>query len=373
MAKSGRTSGIGWKAVSAAACTAIAIGAAPSFASASDLVAEWRFDEGAGQSALDAGPFGLDGRLGADAGPDGADPERIAGASSGALHFDGSSFVALPASSWLELQAMTVEAVVRAPASPGRWRYVLSRGGQGCYSGSYGLYTSASGGIALYVFDGARYVISATARREDVWDGGWHHVAGTFDGSSLRLYVDGRPVGEPMGAPVRIDYARTSDGASIGQYAGGCDLAYRGDIDLMRLSDRALGPEAIASAALGDKAPAGDPPAPLVPAAAGTVLDVPKPDGAPAAVPDSSRSTCAVHLSRTRLEPGRRTVVHARVGVRRVTVVARPASGGRTLAKARTSAAGVARLVIRAPRSGRLTVSVHGRPACTPAGLRIVG
>lgn len=34
--------------------------------------------------------------------------------------------------------------------------------------------------------------------------GQWHHVAGTFDGTQLRLYLDGRPWGQPVTHPGRI-------------------------------------------------------------------------------------------------------------------------------------------------------------------------
>ena len=100
------------------------------------------------------------------------------------------SFACPKAPHWL-VQSLTAEAVVRASGSPGQWRYVLSRGSQGCTAGAYGLYTGAAGGLALYVFDGTRYVVSATARPQDVWNGSWHHVAGSFDGRALRLR--GRP------------------------------------------------------------------------------------------------------------------------------------------------------------------------------------
>ena len=81
------------------------------------------------------------------------------------------------------------------------------------------------------MFDGERYLVSATARPADVWDGAWHRVTGTFDGAALRIYVDGRPVGDPMPAPLRIDYDATSSRAQIGQYGGDCDLAFAGDLD----------------------------------------------------------------------------------------------------------------------------------------------
>ena len=126
----------------------------------------------------------------------------------------------MPDASELAPPTLTAEAVVRHAGSPGSWRYLISRGGRGCFSGSYGLYTSAAGGIAFYVFDGSHYVVSAIARPEDVWDGGWHHVAGTFDGTGLRLWVDGRPVGAPSGGPTRIDYASSTMTTAIGRYSG---------------------------------------------------------------------------------------------------------------------------------------------------------
>ena len=144
---------------------------------------------------------------------------------------------------------------MRAPASPGAFRYLVSRGGRSCFAGSYGLYTAAAGGIALYVFDGTRYVVSATARPADVWNGAWHHVAGTFDGRALRLFVDGQPVGEPMAAPPHIDYAQTTARTIFGQYTGGCDLGFRGDMDLVRLRSAALSPQAVAVSAAGPRRP----------------------------------------------------------------------------------------------------------------------
>src|SRR3954454_11720325 len=125
---------------------------APSAASAAAIAGEWRFDEPAGQVVLDNGPHGLDGQLGTSAQADAYDPVRIQGASGRALQFNGESSVRLPDASELAPPTLTAEAVVRRAGSPGLWRYVLSRGGQGCFSGAYGLYTGAAGGIALYVF-----------------------------------------------------------------------------------------------------------------------------------------------------------------------------------------------------------------------------
>jgi hypothetical protein len=345
-------------------------GAAPPAGATSAPVGEWRFDEAGGQAAVDSGSRGLDGRLGATDFADAADPERIAGASGRALRFDGDSYVRLPARPELDVQQLTAEAVVRAPASPGAHRYVMSRGGRRCYSGSYGLYTAAAGGLALYVFDGSRYVVSATARPADVWDGGWHHVAGTFDGAALRLYLDGRLVGQPTSAPMRIDYAGTSTGAFLGRFVGDCDLAYRGDLDLARLWPAALSAGQVAARAQAELSGASVGAGTSVPAAApGTTIPAPSTLGAPG-------GSCVLRLSRTRVAAARRAVVRVRVRSAgravRTRVRARRHGRATVLASARTDARGRGRLVIRVRRPGRLRITAATRaPRCRPAFVTV--
>ena len=350
-----------------AVAATVATGAIPAVAGAAanaNLIAQWRFDESAGQVVHDDGPFGLDGVLGLTGEADAADPERIA---NGALRFDGSSIVRLPDSPRLAPEHLTVEAVARADGSPGSYRYLVSKGGTGCYSGSYGLYTAPSGGLAFYVFDGTRYVLSATARRRDVWDGKWHDVKGTFDGSALRLFVDGRAVGSPMDAPVRIDYSTRSTGASLGQYAGACDLGFRGDLDVVRIFSDA--PAVNGPAA---EPPSPSQPAPLPAAEPGTTLPGPPPGSN---TPATSGKGCSVRLSRANMVAGRRTVVRARLvnapkrSKLRLTV--HRANQRKAVASARISASGRARLVVRSPRAGHLTVRVVGRGGCASARLTV--
>ncbi len=331
------------------------------------MLGQWRFDEGDGQVAVDDGPRRLDGALGALGAPDVADPPRVGGHSGGALRFDGRTFVRLPDTDALAVPTLSAETVVRADASPGSWRYLVSRGGRDCLAGSYGLYTGEAGGIALYVFDGSRYVVSATARPADVWDGAWHHIAGTFDGRALRLFVDGRPVGGPMDAPLRIEYAGMSMRASFGQYAGACELSFRGDVDLVRLWSGAHSPEAIARAA-GEVAPGAAGLGPLPAAAAGTVIRA----------DDSRPRRCTVRVLGKRARGKHGTVVRVRVTaqkrpVRNTRVVARRPGRGRVLARARTDATGRARLAVHPQRSGRVSITAKGRPNCAPGRLRVRG
>ena len=104
-------------AITAAAAIGMIATYNPATADAS-LIAQWRFDESAGQVAHDSGPFGLDAVLGLTGQPDPADPEWIAGASGSGLRFDGTSSVRLPDSQRLTPQHLTVEAVAARRSQP---------------------------------------------------------------------------------------------------------------------------------------------------------------------------------------------------------------------------------------------------------------
>src|SRR4051812_17078663 len=106
-------------------------------------VGQWRFDEDSGTIAHDTSGSGLDGSI--TPGADGAAPAWVAGVSGSALHFDGRDAVALPNSASLEPPRITVAAWVRRTGSPGAFRYIVSKGGTGCYMSSYALYTGERG------------------------------------------------------------------------------------------------------------------------------------------------------------------------------------------------------------------------------------
>jgi hypothetical protein len=333
------------------------------------LLGQWRFDEADGQVAVDDGPQRLNGLLGAHDSPDAADPVRVAGASGRALRFDGKTFVRLPDTGALAVPTLTAEAVVRADGSPGSYRYLVSRGGRDCLAGSFALYTGQAGGIALYVFDGTRYLVSATARPADVWNGAWHHISGSFDGRALRIFVDGRPVGAPVDAPLRIEYAGMSPRASFGQYVGACELSFRGDMDTVRLWSGARSQKAIVQDA-DDIAPGAAGLGPLTAADEGTVIPAQLTPSA------SRRRGCVVRVVRKRARGKRVTVVKVRVtkGVRPVRaarVVARRAGRKQVLARGRTDATGRARLAVRSRRSMRVSITAQGRPRCAPGRLYV--
>jgi hypothetical protein len=212
----------------------------PAAAGAWSLVAYWPMNEGSGQVVHDLSGNGNNGVLGGSAAVEASDPSWIHGGLLGALHFGGGQFVTVPDSASLDPAQVTVLALVRGAASPGIWRYVVSKGALGCTAGSYGLYTGWGGGIAFYIWNGSNAYISPEASPA-IWDGKWHVVAGTYDGTTVRLYVDGSEVGSGTTVPLpgAIAYNLPIGTAQAGGY-GGCDLSFVGDIDEVSIWNGAL-------------------------------------------------------------------------------------------------------------------------------------
>lgn len=228
--------------VSAAAAVAIAL-LVPSTASAADFPLEgwWPLNEGRGQTVRDWSGNGNHGYLGSTPSADANDPSWTRGIFwSTGLNFDGNEFVTIPDDNSLEPQEMTVSAWVKAPTSPGTFRYVIAKGGDACVSASYGLQTSYHGGLEFYIWDGSQQRWSGHVDPGQVWDGKWHHVAGTFDGTIVHLYVDGNLVPGSSTHNAGVDYDGPTGGGTIGGYRGTCDLLFTGDIDEVHVWSKAL-------------------------------------------------------------------------------------------------------------------------------------
>ena len=226
------------------ATTAVATGgltAAVDAAPPRDLAGLWQLNEAAGQVAGDSSRSGNPGTLGSTVGGDEQDPAWLRlpspkGVVKAALGFDGGDYVRVANAPALEPDGVTVVARVRS-SGPGSYRYVLGKGALSCLTASYGLYTGAGGGLSFYVSDGQRFTLSPDAG-PGVWDGAWHTVVGGFDGTSVRLFVDGTEVGTGTPSTAAIGYGLPDSGdLLIGGYAGPCGapLGFVGDIDAAAL------------------------------------------------------------------------------------------------------------------------------------------
>jgi hypothetical protein len=205
-----------------------------------ELIAHWKMDEGTGQVTEDASGHGCQARLGALAVMESTDPEWVGGRKvfTAALAFDGDDFVEVRNAPVLEPAAITVEVWARAcKLSPDG--YLVSKGAQERVS-SYCLTTGESSGLTFRVFDGKQEYRSPDAGPE-VWNGRWHHLAGTYDGQVVRLYVNGEEVGSgtPAAGPIQYGLATHND-LHIGAFRGTSEHGFVGAVDEVRVWSGAL-------------------------------------------------------------------------------------------------------------------------------------
>src|SRR6266446_729396 len=108
------------------------------------------------------------------------------------VSFNGTSaYLDAPHSTSLNITGpITLEAWVKLPATTGDYRTILAKVNYTGSEGGYDLDISDQGKVRIDIYNTAsqyNYVIGGTALSANVW----HHVAGVYDGSQLRVYVDG--------------------------------------------------------------------------------------------------------------------------------------------------------------------------------------
>jgi hypothetical protein len=145
-------------------------------------VAAWAFDETVGSLALDASGNGHDGTLGGGA------LRTFAGHSAGAIVFDGNDdVVVVPDAPALDLSsAMTLAAWVRPDEVPFDWSAVLQKDPAVYFLDAAGPF----GGPVAGVEANGGCCSNATGPSQ-LAVGVWTHLAATYDGAQVRLYVDG--------------------------------------------------------------------------------------------------------------------------------------------------------------------------------------
>jgi hypothetical protein len=119
----------------------------------------------------------------------------------------------------------------------------------------------------IEISDGINFVISTTRGRSFtetkfangghgpmVSSGEWHHVAGTYDGTKLQLYIDGEPSGNPMRHKGSISPMDSESFVAIGSEDGRLSdpslvgtRYFRGHIDDVGIFNRALSASEIAA------------------------------------------------------------------------------------------------------------------------------
>ncbi|HXI82669.1 MAG TPA: LamG-like jellyroll fold domain-containing protein [Verrucomicrobiae bacterium] len=189
--------------------------------SATNLLAYWTLDEGTGSTAFDSSGNTNTGAVTLGGGG------WTGGMVNGALSFDGESTQVLVsnAASLNPVQTITISAWVNAQYWFNTPRIVE----KGKTDNQYALFVNGSGSLEFLLTGVTGGNLSITPPSAGVW----HHVAGTYDGSSISLYVDGQLAAQhPASGPLAI----TTDPLAIGDKPSGSVLtSFAGIIDDVRI------------------------------------------------------------------------------------------------------------------------------------------
>jgi len=197
------------------------------------LTAEWRFDESGGTTAADATGNQNTGTLFGN-------PVFVTDTPDGSAHslsFNGTSqWVRVNDSPYLEpASAITLAAWVKA-SDWSQTRGIISKGAR---EGSY--YLIANNGLLTFNLSNQGTVVAPLPGT-----GVWHYVVGSYDGATMKIYVDGQLVASHTATGT---LATSSDPLFIGGTADSVNtgLTFSGLIDDARVYNYALSPQQISA------------------------------------------------------------------------------------------------------------------------------
>ena len=193
-----------------------------------EIVNWWKLDEGSGQIAEDS-VGDSNGILGNSENADAQDPAWVTGKRDGGLDFDGEDdYVDIGTLDALKGETVTISAWIKADDASAGYDPLITQYhivGDNCY------------GYNLCLISGKPcFCLDDTIAGGDAIDSNeWHHLAGTYDGVELRIYLDGDLKGN-------MSYA-DGNGSDTNAYLGGGDYEgcyFDGIIDDVRVYNWAV-------------------------------------------------------------------------------------------------------------------------------------
>jgi prepilin-type N-terminal cleavage/methylation domain-containing protein len=206
----------------------------------SGLVGYWKFDEGSGTNAAESSGGGNGATL-FDS------PTWTTGkVGSGALTFDASSWQSTYTANTSTTQPTTAVSLafwMKAGTTNGIQHVIAADTNADSLTHGYGAWLQ-NNYFEFYAvtYSGGGLMISYSDTTN------WHHVVGTFDGSNVRLYLDGVLNGStPIAGP--IDYTGATYGFTLGaaQHSAHTIYYYTGSLDDVRVYNRALSAAEVAA------------------------------------------------------------------------------------------------------------------------------
>jgi len=200
------------------------------------LIAWWKFDEIGGNVVEDSSGNGLRGTLMGH-------PQRVSGRIGSALFFDGEDdYVDCGNSPMFDITgSMTIAAWVQVQTFKVSFSPIITKGDEAWRLQRYG----STDSLEFNVSSPLSRPLLALRGGSSVDDGRWHHVAGTYDGRRMCLYLDGElEVSCPL-SPV-YDMDINDKPVYIGANAHWDDRKWSGLIDDIRIYNYALAPDEVA-------------------------------------------------------------------------------------------------------------------------------
>ncbi len=192
------------------------------------LKAYWRFDEGTGITINDATPNANTGTI--------SGATWTSGFINSSLTFDGNDDIVTINNDYSMniTRAITLSAWVKPNTISKPWQRAICKDNQ-TTSSSYILGISSYGGVYFALFQGStQYYITGTTQLQV---GAWNHLVGTWDGTTMRIYLNGVMQSETLTFSGTIN--TISDPVRIGRATTSL-YALNGSIDEARIYSKAL-------------------------------------------------------------------------------------------------------------------------------------
>jgi len=143
----------------------------------------WHFPDGTSLGLLDSTTTGGNGTN--------SSATATAGKIDGAISISGSQYASVADATAFRPSVVTLECWVKSNSIPVGGSYIFHKLWNSSFGSSYALYTAGNQtDIYFYVMDSGGSFTRSPASGT-IWDNNWHHVVGTWDGTSAELFVDG--------------------------------------------------------------------------------------------------------------------------------------------------------------------------------------
>jgi hypothetical protein len=220
------------------ACLCSVLGLSLTSVIRADLVGWWRLDEGSGTTAYDSSGNGNDGTILGN-------PQWVPGKIAGALEFDGDGdYIDCGNDPIFDITeeitlAIWVNANDNGNSAHNCW---LGKG-----DNAYAIKHQSGNYLEFFIYDGDWHSTNYSTDITSL-NGDWHHMAGTYDGSELKFYLDGE-------LAANLVYSSTigtaAHNVTIGENSQATGRYFDGMLDDARIYNEVLSKEDIQSIMLG--------------------------------------------------------------------------------------------------------------------------